>query len=105
MATTYDQVKAAVIDVIDDFTKKDVTANYAPNGDKLYDAKTTLESLKINGPIRASMPHRFNKAIAPLCKTWKNTGTLEMVGLKTIGDAITLACALGRVSIPKGEPT
>jgi hypothetical protein len=106
MAASYAVVKAAVIDVVDDFTEKDVAANYAPKGVKQYSAKTKLASLGINGPMLAAMPVRFNKALSKVVGSgWTPVGTLDLVGQTTIGHLILLACAAGEIKVPYGEPT
>ena len=56
---SYARVKVAVIDVVDDFTKKDVAANYKPLGSGAYSAKTKLASLSINETVLATMTIRF----------------------------------------------
>ena len=102
----YAAVKAAVIDVIDDFTKKDVLANYKPKGQATYNAKTKLVSLAINETTLAAMETRFNKALSKVCGVgWKNVGAFDMVKQATIGDLIWLACAASNTRVPAGEPT
>lgn len=102
---TYATVKAAVIELVDDFTKKDVVANYAPKGNKSYDASTKLITLYINEPVLAVMPIRFNKVMHPLCPKWKDVGSLDLVDQETIGDLILLACGQCSTHVPAGEPS
>src|SRR5262245_2426254 len=103
---SYKTVKAAVIDVIDDFTKKDVAAHYSPRGQANFDAKTKLLTLAINDPVLAVMPIRFNKSLTKVSGiTWKTVGSLDLVNKKTIGDLILLACGNSGTKVPPGEPT
>lgn len=102
---SYEQVKACVVDVVDDFTDKDVTANYAPAGQANFNAKTRLITLAINETMLASMTIRFNKALRQLCGVaWHDVGAFDLVKLTTIGQCIQLACAKGGVNVPIGEP-
>lgn len=103
---TYSEVKAAAIDVIDDFTEDDVAANYAPHGTAKYNAKTTLVKIYINAPVLATMYTRFNKKLRQVCgDDWNDVGAINLVDKKTIADIIKLACAQSGTFIPAGEPT
>lgn len=102
---SYSAVKTAVIDVVDDFTKKDVVANYKPNGAATYSAKTRLITLAINETMLAAMVVRFNKAMGKVCGAgWKDVGVFDIVKQTTIGDLIWLACAASNTTVPAGEP-
>lgn len=104
----YAEVKAAVIDLVDDFTKKDVANNYKPKGLSLYTAQTGLADLGINEPVLAVMYVRFNKVLSSphLCGSkWKPVGSLDLVEMESIGDLIKLACRQGGVAVSLGEPT
>jgi hypothetical protein len=102
---SYAAVKASVIDVVDDFTKKDVVANYAPAGAGNFSAKTKLISLAINDILLAGMTIRFNKALGKVCgAAWNDVGSFDLVKLTTIGQLIELACAKSGTKIPPTEP-
>jgi hypothetical protein len=101
----YVKVKAAVIDVVDDFTRKDVVANYKPAGTAMFSAKTKLSTLAINETILASMVFRFNKSLRKVCgSNWTEVGAFTLVQKTTIGELISLACAASGTQIPSGEP-
>jgi hypothetical protein len=101
MAATYPDVKATVIDLIDDFSELDVVAGY---GDK-YNAKTELASLGISAPVLAVMPPRFNKRLQSVVGPgWQNVGAIDLVAQKTIGDLVLLACGQSSTVVPDGEP-
>jgi hypothetical protein len=103
---SYAKVKVAVIDVVDDFTKKDVAANYKPLGSGAYSAKTKLASLLINDTVLATMTIRYNKVLEAVCSPkWTNVGAVDLVQKGTIGDLILLACAKSNTTVPFGEPT
>lgn len=103
---TYSAVKAAVIEVVDDFTKKDVAANYKPKGSSTFSAKTRLITLAINETMLAAMVVRFNKSLGKLCgAAWHPVGAFDLVQKATIGELITLACAASGTQVPPGEPT
>ena len=103
---SYSAVKTAVVDVVDDFTKKDVAANYKPKGSATYSAKTKLITLAINETMLAAMVVRFNKALRKVCGSgWKDVGAFDIVKQTTIGDLIWLACAASNTAVPAGEPT
>ena len=97
------ELKEAVIDVIDDFAKKDdVKGGY---GSK-YSAKTKLDKIGVTEPVRAVMPKRFNKVMRELVgTTWKPIGSIDLVPKETIADMITIACGQSGVLLPQGEPT
>ncbi|MEY3296730.1 MAG: hypothetical protein RLZZ451_2778 [Pseudomonadota bacterium] len=102
---SYTKVKAAVIDVVDDFTKKDVVANYKPAGAATFSAKTKLATLAINETILASMAIRFNKSLSKVVGSgWTEVGAFDLVQKSTIGDLILLACAASGTKVPAGEP-
>lgn len=102
MAATYAAAKAAVIDVVDDFTPLDITAGY---GSK-YNAKSKLEKIGLGDAVLAVMPPRFNKVMRKIVgATWNPVGPLDTVACATIGDLIELACGQGGLSVPAGEPT
>ncbi len=102
---SFSSIKSAVVDVVDDFTRKDVSVNYKPKGDGSFTAKTKLASLWINEPILATMPIRFNKVLSKVCgSAWNDVGTLDLVSATTIGSLITLACEKSGTKIPVGEP-
>jgi len=103
---SYAKVKAAVIDVVDDFTKKDVAANYKPLGTSTYSAKTKLASLSINETVLATMTIRFNKVLESVSSPmWTTVGAFDLVQKASIGDLILLACAKSKTTVPLGEPT
>ena len=103
---SYVAVKSAVIDVVDDFTKKDVSANYKPKGSRTFSARTRLASLAINEATLAAMVIRFNKALRKVCgSSWSEVGAFDLVQKTTIGDLISLACAASGTQVPHGEPT
>jgi hypothetical protein len=102
MAVTYALVKKAAIEVIDDFSKLDVSAEYGTK----YNGKTKLEKLGLSGPVLAVMPPRFNKSLRAVTgSSWHPVGAIDLVALKTIGDAILLACGQSSTIVPEGEPT
>jgi hypothetical protein len=96
----YTSAKGNAIDVVDDFTKLDVVANY---GGK-FTAKTKLDSIGIPDVVRAVMPPRTNKVFRKLVQPWVNVGTVELVQCSSIGDFIKLVCGKAGISIPMGEP-
>ena len=99
-------VKAAVIDVVDDFTKKDVATNYKPKGSSTFSAKTKLITLAINETMLAAMVIRFNKALRKVCgASWQDVGAFDLVTRTTIGQLIVVACAVSGTQVPPGEPT
>jgi hypothetical protein len=100
---TYVELKAKVIEVLDDFAKKDeVIAGYGTK----YTAKSKLDELGITEPVRAVMPKRFNKDMRKLVgSAWKAVGPTILAEKETIGDIITLACGQSAVPLPQGEPT
>lgn len=100
---TYAQLKLSVIDVVDDFAKKDdVRAGY---GSK-YSAKTKLDKIGVTEPVRAVMPKRFNKVMRDLAGTaWRPVGSIDLVSMETIADMISIACGQSGVLLPQGEPT
>ena len=103
---SYSAVKVAVIDVVDDFTKKDVSANYKPKGTGTFNAKTKLISLAVNETMLAAMVIRFNKALGKVCgPSWRDVGAFDLVQKTTIGELIWLACAVSGTQVPAGEPT
>jgi hypothetical protein len=103
---SYAAVKISVIDVVDDFTKKEVSANYSPNGSKAFSAKTRLATLAINETMLTSMVFRFNKSLKKTCGAkWKDVGAFDLVQKTTIGDLIMLACGASSTKVPPGEPT
>lgn len=98
----YKKIKAASIDLVDDFSELDVVSAY---GDK-YNAKTKLARLGISGPVLAVMPPRFNKVMRALVgDAWLRVGPIDLVECKTIGDIILLACGQSGTTVPEGEPT
>lgn len=102
----YQEVKFAVVDVVDDFTKKEVTANYRPSGTAAYSSKTKLSTLGINEAILAVMVIRFNKSLRTVCGAgWRDVGAFDLVTKTTIGDLILLACAVSHTHLPDSEPT
>lgn len=103
---SYSAVKTAVIDVVDDFTRKDVVANYRPKGKSTYSAGTKLSTLAINETMLAAMALRFNKSLGKTCgASWGGVGAFDLVKAVTIGDLIWLACAVSGTKVPAGEPT
>jgi hypothetical protein len=103
---SYAKVKAAVIEIVDDFTRKDVVANYKPLGAATYSAKTKLASLNINETVLATMTIRYNKLLESICSPkWTNVGAFDLVQKTTVGDLILLACAKSGTLVPQGEPT
>lgn len=100
---TYTDIKDKVIDVIDDFAKKDdVNAGY---GSK-YSAKTKLDKIGVTEPVRAVMPKRFNKVMRDLVgAAWKPIGSIDLVQRETIAEMITMACGQSGILLPQGEPT
>lgn len=101
MAATYKSVKAAVVDVVDDFTALDVVAGY---GSK-YNAKTKLEKLGLSAPVMAVMPPRYNKKLRLVVQSaWHPVGSIDLVAQSTIGELILLACGQSGVLVPTGEP-
>lgn len=103
---SYSAVKRAAVDVVDDSTRLDVTANYAPSGSKKYNAKTKLEKIGVNEFSLAGMPLRLNKVMENLTQgAWITVGSIDTAGLTTIGDVILLACANSGTKVPFGEPT
>ena len=102
---SYSAVKAAVVDVVDDFTKKDVAANYKPKGTGAFNAKTKLILLAINETMLAAMVIRFNKALRKVCgDSWQEVGAFDLVQKSTISELILLACAVSGTQVPAGEP-
>jgi hypothetical protein len=103
---SYSTVKAAVIDVVDDFTRKDVAANYKPKGSGTFSAKTRLITLAINETMLAAMVIRFNKALRKVCgASWQDVGAFDLVTKTTIGQLIVFSCAVSGTHVPPGEPT
>ena len=90
MAATYASVKKATIDVIDDFSKLDVSADYGTK----HSAKTKLEKLGLSQPVLAVMPPRFNKSLRAVTgSAWQPVGAIDLVALATIGGTShTAAC-------------
>lgn len=102
----YSVLKDAVIDVIDDFTKKDVIANYKPLGNGTFSAKSKLIMLAINETMLAAMVIRYNKALSRVCgASWRDVGAFDLVQKSSIGDLILLACAASGTQVPPGELT
>lgn len=99
---TYAKLKRSVIDVIDDFAKKDdIGKNY---GSK-YSAKTKLDTIGVTAPVRAVMPKRFNKVMRNLVGTaWRPVGSIDLVATDKISDMISIACGQSGVALPQGEP-
>jgi hypothetical protein len=105
MSFTYEDVKAAVLSVIDDFTEVDVVANYGKGGPGSINAKTKLSKIGITDPVLAIMPIRFNKVLKALCKAnWNRVGSLDLVQKETIAEIILLACQQSGIGAPPGEP-
>lgn len=105
---SYERIKQAVIEVVDDFTKAHLVGSYAANGSKQYSAATELSALKINDPVLAVMPIRFNKALRFAAEgNWSDVGPLDLLehAAGTIGDLIKLACRQSGTKLPHGEPT
>lgn len=101
MTATYASTKAAVIELVDDFTPLDIVPGY---GDK-YSAKTKLAKIGLGDAVLAVMPPRFNKVMRKLVGTaWQAVGPLDTVGCTTVGDLIELACGQSGVAVPTGEP-
>lgn len=101
MDVAYAEIKAAVIDVIDDFSELDVVLGYGTK----YTAKSKLLSLGISQPVLAAMPPRFNKSLRKVAgEEWSVVGAIDLVSLKTIGDMILLACGQSSAIVPDGEP-
>ena len=98
---TYKKAKLLAIDLTDDFSKLDIVQNYG----KTYRASTKFERIGISAPVAASMPPRVNKVLKANYPAASNIGTLDMVGVGTIGDFINLFCAHAGESVPPGEPT
>jgi|SRR3990172_8557544 len=100
---TYADLKDKVVDVIDDFAKKDeVKAGY---GSK-YTAKTKLDDIGVTEPVRAVMPKRFNKVMRDLVgATWQPVGPIDLVPKETIADMVSIACGQSGILLPQGEPT
>ena len=96
----YQQVRAAAIGLIDDFSPKDVVAGYGST----YTPKTKLAgSLGLSDPARAVMPVRTNKVMLPLVGvTWTDVGPLDTVACQTIGDFILLLCRKSKTLVPGG---
>lgn len=102
---TYTQVKEGVLKVLDEFSGKPVTANYAPNGSSKYKASTKLSEL-FHADLLSTLPHDFNRIMKKACDPdpWKTVGSLDMAGKATIADLIWLACTKAKVTPPEGEP-
>jgi hypothetical protein len=98
---SYAKAKKLAIDLVDDFSKLDVVQDY---GSK-YKASTKFDKLGISAPVAASMPHRVNKVLKANYHYTTNVGSLDMVGVGTIGDFILLFCDHAGEQIPVGEPT
>lgn len=98
---SYTKAKSLAIDLVDDFTKQDVAALYGTK----FKAATKFEKLGISPPIAAAMPVRINKVMKANYTNGKNIGALDMAGVGTIGDFITLFCACAQEPVPVGEPT
>jgi len=101
MMMTYDAAKRMAVDLIDDFTPLHVMQEYGTK----YKASTKLSRLGISPPIAASMPPRVNKVLRARYPNAVNIGSLDMVGVSTIGEFIILFCTHARERIPVGEPT
>lgn len=97
----YSEAKAKAIDIVDDFSKLDITANYGTR----FNAKSTLDSVEVYSAIRAAMPHRTNKIFGDGVKKWKNVGSVDCVRCTTIAAFIKLVCRNAGIDIPDGEPT
>lgn len=98
---TYANAKNLAIDLVDDFTKGDVVKEYG----KKYKASTKFDKLGISPPVAASMPTRVNKVLTANYPAASNIGSLDMVGVGTIGDFILLFCDHAGEPVPVGEPT
>lgn len=101
MTVTYTKIKAAVIDVIDDFSELNIVSGYGTK----YTAKTKLPDIGISQPVLAMMPPRFNKSLKAVAgEKWNIVGAIDLVSMKTIGDMILLACGQSSATLPEGEP-
>lgn len=98
---TYMTAKKLAIDLVDDFTKLDVAKDY---GGK-FKASTKFDKLGISPPVAAAMPPRVNKILKGNYPNPSNIGSLDMVGVGTIGDFILLFCDHANEPVPVGEPT
>lgn len=102
MAATYKSIKAAVVDVVDDFSALDVVVGYGTK----YNAKTKLAKLGLSAPVMAVMPPRYNKKLRLVVGSgWHPVGSIDLVAQLTIGDLILLACGQSGVVVQTGEPT
>ena len=101
--TTYLDIKMAVLDVIDDFAKRDDIQTFYGSR---YTSKTKLDSIGLTDPVRAIMPKRVNKVMRGLAGVkWKPLGSIDLVSTKTISELIVAVCGQAGVSPPSGEPT
>ena len=105
---SYGVLKKAAVDVVDDFSSKDIKAAYFPSAGNMqkYSAKTKLESIELTAPVRSVMPPRVNKVFSKLYgKKWADVSAFETVKPKTIGDFIKLCAEHAGEKLPDGEPT
>lgn len=105
---TYEDVKDASIELIDDYASKhEVVAGYGvPKDAPAFSASTKLSNLGVGVYVRRAMLKVVNRTMREkFSDAWEAVGIPELEDADTIGAFIATMCACASVAVPAGEPT